>query len=519
MKEERMIRGSGGFGGSKASLPSHQEREGDLCPIGAMLHRGGGRWAKLYGARDASGSTAPLESPLPAFARAADPEDPADVVAGIAAALRPEVRAGRLDDRALLDYAPLHEIAGLFRPPPPGVLELLDILDRVPEGVPWEQAVGTLANILSATRYQHRVEGELRGLFAGSGLDLREALHQRLRSSGLVQRGEPRLDKYATHSAAHYTQTRALKTLHEALDNEPLPRLRTALVLAEELTEGLAETPAKKNVGMPNTYAGSRDAVPVLHGRLRRRRLVGPGAAGYRATEDVWAICHALAPGPGFFDEVTARLTENLDKPRNVRDMARIAGVSDHDLKALFRRAAGITPAAWLKDERMQTAEEELAATKRPVHEVAACVGISTKGFPKVFKAHSGMLPAEYRRAHAQKTGPEDARAAATLEWAAARLREQITTEDLAARAGYSTEWFVKKVREITGQAPREWLIRQRVRRAREILASSDTPLDEVARECGFGHRVSLHRAFKERVGYTPAEFRRRSMTTSTAIR
>jgi transcriptional regulator GlxA family with amidase domain len=49
-----------------------------------------------------------------------------------------------------------------------------------------------------------------------------------------------------------------------------------------------------------------------------------------------------------------------------------------------------------------------------------------------------------------------------------------------------------------------------RVDRARMLLEASDTPVETVAHECGFGTVETMRRAFARRVQVTPSDYRGR---------
>ncbi|MBR7672859.1 DJ-1/PfpI family protein, partial [Streptomyces daliensis] len=73
---------------------------------------------------------------------------------------------------------------------------------------------------------------------------------------------------------------------------------------------------------------------------------------------------------------------------------------------------------------------------------------------------------------------------APVLDWAVERLHEPLTMGQLASRAGTSTRtfgrWFAREV----GTTPLKWLNQQRVARARELLETTDLPVDSVAQRC-----------------------------------
>ncbi|MDA2809285.1 helix-turn-helix domain-containing protein [Nocardiopsis sp. RSe5-2] len=95
------------------------------------------------------------------------------------------------------------------------------------------------------------------------------------------------------------------------------------------------------------------------------------------------------------------------------------------------------------------------------------------------------------------------------LEWAAGRLEEPLTVADLAARAGMSTRTFGRRVAEQVGTTPLKWLNGQRLARARELLETTDLPVEAVAARTGLGTGAGLRQHFRRGVGTSPAAYRR----------
>ena len=65
-------------------------------------------------------------------------------------------------------------------------------------------------------------------------------------------------------------------------------------------------------------------------------------------------------------------------------------------------------------------------------------------------------------------------RIASVADWMAGNSATPITIETLADRAAMSVRTFTRRFRAATGTAPIEWLIRLRVRRAQDLLETSD---------------------------------------------
>ncbi|MEU4190511.1 helix-turn-helix domain-containing protein [Kribbella sp. NPDC026611] len=97
---------------------------------------------------------------------------------------------------------------------------------------------------------------------------------------------------------------------------------------------------------------------------------------------------------------------------------------------------------------------------------------------------------------------------AASTEWMAGRLDQQITVAELAARCHLSSRQYVRRFTELTGTSPYQWLLRQRIARACELLETTEAGVDEIARSCGFGDATGLRAQFRRRLGTTPTAYR-----------
>ncbi|MFP3992234.1 helix-turn-helix domain-containing protein [Streptomyces sp. E11-3] len=97
---------------------------------------------------------------------------------------------------------------------------------------------------------------------------------------------------------------------------------------------------------------------------------------------------------------------------------------------------------------------------------------------------------------------------AEVVAWALEHLHEQFDVEILAARAYMSRRTFDRRFRSLTGSAPLQWLITQRVLQAQRLLETSDYSVDEVAGRCGFRSPVALRGHFRRQLGSSPATYR-----------
>ena len=95
------------------------------------------------------------------------------------------------------------------------------------------------------------------------------------------------------------------------------------------------------------------------------------------------------------------------------------------------------------------------------------------------------------------------------LPWVLERLDRPLTVEDLARRAGMSSRHLGRHFRSATGTTPLRWLLTQRIRRAQELLETTDDSVDAVAAATGMGTAATLRRHFNRTVGLPPDTYRR----------
>ena len=93
-------------------------------------------------------------------------------------------------------------------------------------------------------------------------------------------------------------------------------------------------------------------------------------------------------------------------------------------------------------------------------------------------------------------------------EYVDSHLSKKITLSDLAAVAGLSRMHFASQFRMATGLRPHEYLLRQRIRRADELLRNTAMTIVEVALSVGFQTQAHFTTVFKRIAGSTPAQWR-----------
>jgi transcriptional regulator GlxA family with amidase domain len=96
------------------------------------------------------------------------------------------------------------------------------------------------------------------------------------------------------------------------------------------------------------------------------------------------------------------------------------------------------------------------------------------------------------------------------LDWARSQLHRPLTIDDLAAQAAMSQRSFLRHFRARTGTTPLQWLVHERVARARELLETTDDTIDRIAQRCGFGSAQTLRTHFTRISQISPSRYRQR---------
>ncbi|RRO15122.1 helix-turn-helix domain-containing protein [Saccharopolyspora rhizosphaerae] len=92
--------------------------------------------------------------------------------------------------------------------------------------------------------------------------------------------------------------------------------------------------------------------------------------------------------------------------------------------------------------------------------------------------------------------------------WALENLDRPLTLRELAACDSLSVRTFTRRFRDEVGLSPLQWLTRQRVERARQLLEETDLPVERIASDSGFGTAASLRQHLQCELGVSPSAYR-----------
>jgi AraC family transcriptional regulator len=95
----------------------------------------------------------------------------------------------------------------------------------------------------------------------------------------------------------------------------------------------------------------------------------------------------------------------------------------------------------------------------------------------------------------------------AVEEYIHAHLDQNVALADLAEVAHLSEFHFARLFKQTTGLSPHQFVIHQRIERAKRLIAAGRLSLAQIAIDVGFSDQSQLNRHFKRLVGVTPKRF------------
>jgi AraC-like DNA-binding protein len=106
-----------------------------------------------------------------------------------------------------------------------------------------------------------------------------------------------------------------------------------------------------------------------------------------------------------------------------------------------------------------------------------------------------------------QNTG--SARISAAMTFLETHMGRPVGMDAVASAVGIPRKQFYSQFRQETGMTPNDWLQRLRLRRAEELLLSTNLTVESIALELGYPGAAYFCRVFRKYLGSTPGQFRR----------
>ena len=86
--------------------------------------------------------------------------------------------------------------------------------------------------------------------------------------------------------------------------------------------------------------------------------------------------------------------------------------------------------------------------------------------------------------------------------------RRELTVEEIAGACQLNRSYFSKLFKEKKGCPPQEFLIRLRLSKAAELMRTTKVSIGDISVSCGYPNQLHFSRAFKQRYGVSPREWR-----------
>lgn len=163
--------------------------------------------------------------------------------------------------------------------------------------------------------------------------------------------------------------------------------------LAAGLTDALRTAPA-----LPIHVHHLNCILGAYEGGLARSAFVRAHAVCFlEAALDALTRRKAEVPDPRIAQAMRI-MNAGRDAQLTLPMVAHRVGLSESWFHVLFQRATGLSPAAWLRETRIDEAKALLQHTARPITEIAHELGFaSSQYFATVFRRRTGQTPRAYR--------------------------------------------------------------------------------------------------------------------------
>jgi AraC family transcriptional regulator len=89
-----------------------------------------------------------------------------------------------------------------------------------------------------------------------------------------------------------------------------------------------------------------------------------------------------------------------------------------------------------------------------------------------------------------------------------AKMEDDLSLDEMAQSVGLTTAHFARMFRKSTGESPHQFVLRQRVERAKAMLGAADLRVLDVAIACGFKTQQHFAQVFRNVCRVSPTEYR-----------
>jgi AraC family transcriptional regulator len=113
-----------------------------------------------------------------------------------------------------------------------------------------------------------------------------------------------------------------------------------------------------------------------------------------------------------------------------------------------------------------------------------------------------------HRPVQIYKGGLGSARLRRIKELVHAKIEDDLSLDEMAQSVGLSTAHFARMFRKSTGETPHQFVLRQRIERAKAMLRAPNARVLDVAVACGFKTQQHFAQVFRDVWGVSPTDYR-----------
>lgn len=129
---------------------------------------------------------------------------------------------------------------------------------------------------------------------------------------------------------------------------------------------------------------------------------------------------------------------------------------------------------------------------------------------PRTVKYHASGL---VRRTSSSSITKRDRRIDSALKLIHAKACDGITVSDIASELGCSVRLLQIHFKETVGTPIKEFISDVRMERVLMMLKTGSTPIQHIAKACGYGTEAALRTAFRKKYAMSMSEWRRCNLT------
>jgi AraC family transcriptional regulator len=96
------------------------------------------------------------------------------------------------------------------------------------------------------------------------------------------------------------------------------------------------------------------------------------------------------------------------------------------------------------------------------------------------------------------------------IDYMQANLTQDLSILDLATLTSMSESHFSRGFKQSVGISPYQYLMQQRVERAKRLLEKQSMAISTIALDCGFANQTHLAKVFRQMTGMTPKAYQKR---------